>query len=194
MERAPGLQPVSVQGRTDVPDERIGSRRATIWSEKLAEIIWRKLDLDLCLDCNPFTSTDWWQGDKRRWYWKAVGFSPLLRFMRYEKGGMHYPHYDAGYIYPDDNYRTLMSVVLYLTDNKSGFTRMIQDNQEGLPVWDRDHSDWIREPYKKEILSSSVPTAGNGIIFNHRICHDVSLFTDEKPRIIIRGDVIFKSL
>lgn len=144
MSKSPNTEGVSVQGRKDIPDYRIGSVRTTIWSPLLASHIWNKIKT--CIPhrrMTPHDATDWWQGDKDRTTWYPVGFSPMLRFMRYESGGQHYAHYDAGFIYPDDNYRTLQSVVIYLTTNKEGgATRFIEDNQFYLPIWERDHQDW----------------------------------------------------
>jgi hypothetical protein len=142
----------------------------------------------------PTDSTDWWQGDKLRTIWYPVGFSPMLRFMRYDSGGQHYAHYDAGFIYPNDNYRTLQSVVIYLTTNTDGgATRFIEDNQMHLPVWERNHQDWTREVQPSEVLYSSQPQMGKMLIFDHRLCHDVEMYRGNDPRIIIRGDIVFQA-
>ena len=194
MNRSPNFDSVSVQGRTDVKDDRIGSKRTTIWCPRLAEQFYGKLKnvLQNRMMTN-FTATDWWQGDVKRTNWIPIGISPMLRFMKYDEGGQHYAHYDAGFIYPDDNYRTLMSYIVYLTTNENGATRFIYDGQEGFYTWTRNHDDWTREVRKDEILFESVPVCGNVLIFDHRICHDVEKYTGNNPRIIIRGDVIYHS-
>lgn len=199
MMKSPNFEGVSVQGRKDVVDDRIGSLRTSIWSQALAESLFLKIKnyLEPTLYASTYMATDWWQGKTKRYRWDLVGMSPLLRFMKYEKGGEHYAHYDAGYIYKDDNVRTLKSVVIYLTtceEDKGGATRFIKDEQENIPIWDRNHLDWTREVLNKEVIASSRPMAGNILIFNHRECHDVEQYLGDTPRIIIRTDLIYQSI
>lgn len=194
MQRSPNFESVSIQGRKDIVDDRMGSKRTTMWSPELAECFWQMVkDYIPNLTCDENTLTDWWQGDKTRTEWEPVAFSPMLRFMRYEKAGEHYAHYDAGFIYPNDNYRSLKSVVIYLTTNTSGETRFIEDDQTG-PVWDRNHDDFIKRTEIGKAIAASVPEAGNILIFDHRMCHDVAEYKgDEGSRIIIRGDIVYKA-
>jgi len=198
MNLSPNIESVSIQGRKDTLDYRTGSVRTTLWTPSLARQLWNKINH--CLNkrrMNTSSSTDWWQGNKERKIWEPVGLTPLLRFMQYKNQGQHYAHYDAGFIYPDDNYRTLQSVVIYLTTcdpQDGGATRIISDNQEMLPIWDRQHQDWTRETRPEEILFKSHPIQGNIFIFDHRICHDVEMYTGNNPRIIIRTDILFRAI
>lgn len=198
MEQSPRMESVSVQGRKDVPDYRVGSTRTSIWSPKLAEQLWKKIKIDVHSDrehlMHDHSPTDWWQGNKGRRWWTPVGLTPMFRFMRYDAGGQHYAHYDAGFIYPDDCYRTLKSVVIYLTTNEDGgATRFIEDGQGNLPIWDRKHDDWTREVFSQEVITKVQPKAGSILIFDHRLCHDVELYTGTAPRIIIRADVLYRA-
>lgn len=198
MNQSSRIEEVSVQGRKDVPEDRVGSVRTTIWSPQLALQLWKKISPEIREDTAVIMysdwPTDWWQGDRNRHVWWPVGLSPIFRFMRYESGGQHYAHYDAGFIYPDDNYRTLRSVVIYLTTNtEGGATRFIEDGQDEIPIWDRNHDDWTREVKPKEVLAKVQPIKGNILIFDHRLCHDVELYTGKSPRIIIRADILYKS-
>ncbi len=152
------------------------------------------MDIPKLLECEDTTSTDWWQGQITR-RWRYHGVSPLLRFMKYPKGGHHAAHYDAGYIYADSKYRTLFSFVAYFSTNKTGATRIIRDGQENTPIWDRNHADWDRDARPDEIVAESLPVKGNVLFFQHRIPHDVAEYTDEgQDRIIIRGDLIYNAL
>lgn len=198
MNSSPNLEAVGINGFMDNADEsNIGSRRTTMWVPQLANEVWNKLDQTKILTTrimNEQTPTDWWQNDKSRTKWQPYGASPMMRFMRYEKMGQHYAHYDAGFIYEDDNYRTLMSYVIYLTDcEEGGSTRFIKDDQQDTPVWERKHDDWTREANEDEVIFGVQPKKGSILIFDHRLCHDVEQYMGSNPRIIIRGDVIFKS-
>lgn len=194
MGSSPALAPVSIHGRNDIPDEGTGSLRTTAWYPALSEKLWGCIHpWTVSRTMSDTSSTDWWQHGKHR-QWKPIGVSPLLRFMRYEKGGEHFSHYDAGFIYPDTRYRTLMSIVLYLTTNlEGGSTRFITDDQEKKPVWERTHDDWTRRAASHEVRTAVSPQEGAALIFDHRICHDVEPYYGATSRIIIRGDLIFES-
>lgn len=192
------MAPVSIQGLQNVTPETTGSWRTTMFNEEMADGLYRLFrhtSFPKSRLFSPFDSTDWHQGDRKRNTWKWVGVSPVLRYMRYKQAGRHAVHYDCGYIYPDDNIRTLMSFVLYLSTNKTGATRIIDDGQKNIPVWDRNHADWSREATEGEILAESLPVEGSVLLFDHRVPHDVELYDGvEGDRIIIRGDLIFAAV
>lgn len=192
---SPYIAPVGVNGFMDTASEKnIGSKRTTMWAPQLAEEVWKKIDIFLSdRKMGHLTATDWWQGEISR-YWKPVGASPMMRFMKYEKGGEHFAHYDMGYIYPDPNFRTLKSYVIYLTTNEDGgATRFINDGQEKVPIWDRNTEDWTREAREDEVIFSVQPKMGRILLFDHRLCHDVQQFLGNDERMIIRGDIIYQA-
>lgn len=196
MEASNKAFPVSIQGRKDMVDDRAGSVRATAWCPSLAEQFWNKIKhiIPSRKTTNELSPTDWWQ-EKPYYHWEVVGVSPLLRFMKYQAGGQHYSHYDAAFIYPDARYRSLMSIVFYLTTNTDGgATRFVKDGQEHLPIQERDHDDWYRETKDEEVIHAVYPKKGSVLIFDHRICHDVQKYWGEGDRIIIRGDLVFRAL
>lgn len=195
MQSSPQLAPVNYQGNPKNHDENIGSVRTNIWSPELAASIWKKLSSFVApIKADELTLTDWWQGDKTRCQWRPVAISPLMRFMRYDKHGKHWPHYDAGFIYPDDNLRSLLSLVIYLTNHdQGGETRMLDDKQTAA-IWLRDHSDWTCEADDNSVVVACKPQKGRALVFMHRQCHDVSESTGDTPRIIIRTDVLFEAV
>jgi hypothetical protein len=196
--KSPNFENVSVQGRKDIPDDRVGSIRTTAWCPQFAQELWkRKFEMMMFpyVVCSNSTPTDWWQGNDKRLIWQPIGLSPMMRFMKYQKDGQHYAHYDAGFIYPNDNYRTLYSMVIYLTTNEEGgATRFIEDGQDGKNTWDRIHDDWTREARTDEVIFSSKAIKGNVLIFPHRLCHDVEKYLGDSPRIIIRTDILFEAI
>ncbi|MES2824102.1 MAG: 2OG-Fe(II) oxygenase [Pseudomonadota bacterium] len=193
--RAPQFFPVGVQGKPIMDNEVVGSTRATLWSVELAKQIWEKIKPYVSeRKMDEKSATDWWQGDKERRQWQPVMCSPIFRFMKYECEGKHLPHYDNAFIYSDDSLRTLQSVVIYLTSSRiGGETRMISDDQQNLPIWSRNHDDWFREARADEVICQARAIAGNALIFDHKICHDVQTHADKEPRIIIRTDIIFEA-
>ncbi len=191
--------PVSVSGHPSVATE-LGSVRATAWAPQLASELWRCLKHVIPPErrMTPTTPTDWYALDGRlaHRHWRAVGIGPVLRFMRYEAGGRHYAHYDMGFDYPDAR-RTLMSLVVYLSEaapGDGGCTRIVQDGQQALPVWRRNHEDWTRDVADEEVVAAIRPQLGDVLIFDHRLCHDVEPYRGQSSRVIIRGDVVFEAL
>lgn len=198
---APISAPVSVAGFNESMSSAntegvAGSMRTTMWAPDLANKVWDQIKMFFGPRyMENVTSTDWWQPKESQLHrhWAAVGASPMMRFMRYEDGGEHYAHYDAGYFYPDGEHRTLMSFVMYLTTNtKGGATRFIKDAQSDLPVWKRTHNDWDRQVHDDEVIKAVQPLEGSILVFDHRLCHDVQPYIGENPRIIVRGDIIYK--
>lgn len=196
MKQAPNSAPVSVQGNQDYLDNKVGSIRTTMWNTSFAEQLWKLFDRhfgEVWRIMDGQTLTDWWQHGEN-YEWKTVAISPMIRYMKYQEGGQHYAHYDAAYIYPDTDYRSLMSIVIYLTDNETGCTRFIRDGQTDH-IKNRIHDDWTRETKEEEILAKVKPRQGRMLIFDHRMCHDVEKYDgSEGDRIIIRGDLIFKAI
>ncbi len=191
-------EPVGVSGRTDCED--LGSVRATAWSRELAGDLWTRLAPAVPAVCflGPLDATDGFATATRAGHrtWRLVGLSPLLRFMRYETGGRHRGHYDAGFDHGDGR-RTLLSAVFFLTDaapHEGGSTRLLVDGQEHVPVWARDHDDWDRDAAEDEVRLAIRPERGAVLVFPHRTCHDVQRWGGTGPRIIVRADIVYEAV
>jgi hypothetical protein len=198
---------VGVQGLSDNTEE--GSRRVNMWSPELAKLLWdRAQSKGITFDIKGSESveTDWyvplWPDEPNVFTkWKAIAFSPLLRVMAYRCGGQHYPHYDAPYFHPT-GHRTLTSFVLYLTPSdatgtlRSGTTAFTNDPvNDGIPLGERDYSDWKRQALRDEIYYSSTPATGKLLSFPHRMCHAVMPWENKNlTRYIVRGDVIYEPI
>lgn len=204
--------PVAVSGYQTADQDEIGSVRATGWGPELALHLWSKIwepVLDVMLDSefdfitvDDFTPTDWFEiSNKRKEHrkWIPTGISPVLRFMEYRSGGKHNTHYDMCFDYeahdPNDQRRTLLSVVWYLNDepNSGGCTRFIEDGQGHLPIQQRNLDDWTRSAREDEVIATKSPHQGGALIFWHRMAHDVQEFVGNS-RIIIRGDMEFTAV
>lgn len=79
--------PVTIQGLQEVTSDSIGSERITAFAPKIADRIYSKIKDSLPKEkiCSLNTLTDWWQESSTNSY-EFVGVSPMLRFMKYEKG------------------------------------------------------------------------------------------------------------
>lgn len=191
--------PVGVTGIAAM-SSGIGSTRATAWAPLLANALFDRLcpSMPSIRVVTDTGFTDCFATEQRAQHnrWRLLGLTPLLRFMRYERGGQHYGHYDAAYDYGDGR-RTLMSVVFYLSDSRaSGATRFLKDRngQEALLSSQRDFSDWDREAHDDEILARVLPTRGRVVVFDHCLCHDVERWVEDGERFIIRADLVFEAI
>ncbi|MEO8354213.1 MAG: NAD(+) synthase [Chthoniobacteraceae bacterium] len=188
--------PVGVTGVCDA--HGIGSQRAAAWSPELSCVLWQKLApvVPSVRFLDQYSPTDGFATPTRAGHrsWRVVGLSPLLRFMRYDRGGQHFAHYDAGFDYGDGR-RTLLSVVFYLSDAaESGATRFVRDGQSSKPVGERDFSDWDRETRADEVAFAVHPKTGDVLVFDHRLCHDVQRWDGPTPRVIVRADVVYEAI
>lgn len=194
MQATATTEPVGVTGVRGCTE--IGSDRATAFSAELAADLWRRVRpaVPAVRFLGPFDPTDGFVAPGHR-SWRVVGLSPVLRFMRYRPGGRHLCHYDAGFDYGDGR-RTLMSLVLFLTDpgppTAGGALRFVRDGQHDLPVWARDHGDWDRDTRPDEVVLTIRPELGAAVLFDHRTCHDVETWRGPGPRVIIRADVVYE--
>lgn len=196
METSGRAEPVGVSGIRD--SYGIGSVRATAWCIDLSRALGQRLAplLPSVRFLDQRCPTDAFATPERPSHrsWRLVGLSPLLRFMRYDPGGRHLCHYDAGFDYGDGR-RTLLSVVFYLTDApRSGATRFVRDGQEHLPVGERDFSDWNRDARDEDVVATVHPRVGRALVFDHRLCHDVQRWEGPGPRVIIRADVVYETI
>ena len=196
MARSGQAEPVGVTGVKD--SYGVGSVRATAWSPDLARALWSRLRpaVPAVRFLDGMSPTEGFATNERAGHrsWRVVGLSPVLRFMRYEPGGKHLCHYDAGFDYGDGR-RTLLSVVFYLTDApRSGATRFVRDGQGSLPVAERAFADWSRETRADEVIASVHPRRGDVLLFDHRVCHDVEEWRGPGARVIVRADVVYEAI
>ena len=171
---------------------KIGSYRATAFDESLSDRIWERLRpvLPNVRNMTELTPTD----HDGYPVWRPVGINPMLRFIRYEKGGYLVPHYDSGFDYGDSRF-TLMSVVITIAkpvDAKVGDTRFLLDKQRNVPVDERSFTDWHDAPTAEDILFEVSASVGDAVVFDHRLLHDTSVWDHESSRIILRTDVVFE--
>ena len=172
--------------------DQVGSWRASVFDKRLAQIIWDRIapHINRLRLMNEHTPTDW---DKSP-AWRAVGISPLMRFIRYTSDGLLVPHYDAPYIYHEGK-RTLMSLILYLTGNDAahgGATRFIDDPQASIPVERRSLEDWSELATPDQVLTSISPSVGSILLFDHRLLHDSEPYSGSAEKVIMRTDIVFE--
>lgn len=193
----------------------VGSKRVTVFDRTLARLLNQRLSnyiSDMVMEsygCDESTRifneipleiniSDDSCVDAKNGTYQFVSVSPLFRYMEYSEGGEHFPHYDAPYKY-DEGYQTLLSGVLYLTDNhgEGGETTFIADEKNMYKDFvERDTSDWKRQAEDDEVYFSVTPSVGKILVFQHQMCHGVSEYTpkDGKKRIIVRFDIIYKKV
>jgi hypothetical protein len=172
-------------------DLYLGSQRVSLWAPELSEQLYQLL-LPFLSDreFNNFSRTDFWQ-QPSSYRWKPIGLSPLLRIMSYPPGAQHLPHYDAAYFYPDARYRSLMSVLFYLSTHEiGGATRILKDGQDNVPENQRIHQDRNLPALEEEVLLKVQPKAGSVFLFDHRLYHDAEPCNEE--RMLIRTDLVFE--
>lgn len=158
----------------------MGSERASLYNVKLAKILWGRLrpNLELLQQAeNPIT--DWQKGE----IYRLVGINPLFRFIGYNSGGELTTHYD--YSAKLGEYKTIFSLVFYLTSNEFGATIFYEDPQGS--EWDKNLEDKPLN-WKGKITERVCPEAGKALIFPHHKLHSGEKVKDFK--LIIRTDIV----
>lgn len=122
---------------------------------------------------------------------EMINVSQYFRFMKYESGGEHFPHYDSDFVYDYNGAVTKYSLVVYFNDCDSGELAFIDDVTEHSG----DCSDWERQATDEEIWLKIKPSCMKIVLFPHTLCHTVLPFTDKNnTRYICRGDILFNNL
>jgi NAD+ synthetase len=168
----------------------IGSYRLSFYDESFSTYLWKKVNM-MIEPYYYFSDKDSMDFYPNRVY-RPIGINPLMRVIKYsDSNNCLVSHYDAPYDFKDGR-KTLMSVVIYLTNNcTDGHTRFLEDDQEHIPVNNRDLSDKKTMGNPCDVLYQFNCIAGSAVIFNHRILHDACpVLIGHK--IIIRTDIIFE--
>ena len=174
------VENVSITGIKKNMNDGQGSSRYSTNSPKLSEYltnILNSFNLNILADFHE-------DFDSINNICKYSKVSDYFRFMKYENGGQHYPHYDSDFVI-DKNTITKYSLVMYFNDCEDGELVFCKDFREN-----HQNSDWDRQVKEKEILLKIKPKAGMIVLFPHTLCHTVLPFTGEE-RNIVRGDLEF---
>lgn len=169
--------PVGIDGiaKNYVQGEKVHSFRSTIYSEDLANILYQKIKFLLKNKTNIYDS-----GNELQHY----NINPSFRYINYTDKGILVPHYDFPYK-KCENDLSLMSLVLYLTNNSDGgATQFIKEYREN------DDTDWDRSANQSEVIGSFNPKAGSALLFPHNMLHQSLMSKEEK--IIIRTDIMYR--
>ena len=174
------VENVSITGIKENMNDGQGSSRYSTNSPKLSEYLTNILN-SFNLNIRADFHRDY---DSVSNICKYSKVSDYFRFMKYENGGQHYPHYDSDFVI-DKNTITKYSLVMYFNDCKDGELVFCKDFREN-----HQNSDWNRQVKEEEILLKIKPKAGMIVLFPHTLCHAVLPFTGEE-RNIVRGDLEF---
>lgn len=168
---------VNFNGR-EAKDQPVGSKRVCMNSDSLAKLLTevvKNLGLVDIINDTP-TSVS-----------KFIQVSKYFRLMKYERYGEHAPHYDSDFKLGYDYYFTGYSLVLYLTNNKTGELAFCNDSRG-------ETTDWTRQAHDDEIYLKVSPKEGRIVLFPHTLCHSVLPFNEDSVRMVVRGDLIFQGL
>lgn len=178
------IYPVSVSGLKDGAGayaNTAGSERFCTMDYGLAEILTEMI--------KGRSAVDIIQDENGKWM-EFINVSQYFRFMRYQTGGEHFPHYDSDYHYEYNNTYTKYSLVAYFTDCKSGEFAFVEPKGT---EFEGGNTDWSRQATDAECYLKIMPQPLKILVFPHTLCHTVLPFTDkDQVRIICRGDLLFK--
>ena len=119
-----------------------------------------------------------------------------IRFMEYQQGGEHYPHYDCDFEI-DENVITKYTLVMYFSNNPNdGEFVFVKDkdgvNPSNINIKNVFDYDWTEQAKDDEVLLKINPSVGKIIIFPHSLCH--SVLKTNSPRKIARLDIAMEKI
>ncbi len=182
---------VGIDGRLasfDAERHALVNLRASVFDAALADALYERLRLVLppLRTLDAYSSTD--HDDHA--VWRARGLNTLFRFVAYENGGALCAHHDSTFDLGDGRRRTLMSVILSLTEG--GATRLLVDSQRHLPRRERIFEDAPLPAADSDVLNRIDSRRGRALIFDHRIFHDAPSWTGPGRRVLLRTDLVFE--
>lgn len=170
-----------IDGYSDVSD--IMSNRKSLYSVKLSEVLFNNVyNYITKIKIANRAITDWNENE----VYRCVGINPLFRYIEYLKHGKLIPHYD--YSFSDGEFKSLYSVVIYMSDNTDGETSFMVD--ENINVWNKDLADKSNFEYTEYLKIK--PKKGRIVIFPHHLLHCGLEANDKK--VLLRSDLMFKKL
>ena len=139
-----------------------------IKSKKLSQLLWNRL-------LNTFEISDFKNikpyGFDNDGIWRPHSINPLFRICKYNPGGHFKKHRDGGFVV-NDNFRSVMTLIVYLNDNFTDGETQIYDNQK---------CHFVR------------PEIGKCIIFNHDLEHK-GIAVSKNTKYILRTDIMFQRI
>jgi len=117
--------------------------------------------------------------------YQMIGLNPLIRFISYNKNNHKLiPHYDIPVtINKEKNITTLKTLVLYLNDANSGYTRFLKDTRK----------ESLTDSFQSfPIIKEQKPQKGLGIIFNHGIFHESAEIKNNDNKLIITTEICYQ--
>jgi hypothetical protein len=187
------VTPVGINGMAKgfEPGDQVGFWRASAVDATLAAMMWERVPPQL-KEPRRFDETTHadWEGHTG---WTPDGVNSLFRFLLYRAGeGSLIAHYDAPYVQSNER-QTLYSFLIYLTDSQeSGATRFLDDGQDGVPFSQRQFADWDRHGAPSEVRHVVRAKAGDALLFEHRVLHDVLLKSGPADELSLRLDLLFR--
>lgn len=170
-----------------------GSERVSWYSVHLADLLWEYLEENIPHLIVNDGSVQFSAYIDNKTY-RAVGINPLMRFIGYKDGGMLVPHYDYPYI--DKNYKSMYSLIIYLTDNTTGKTRFHKEDEFPFSFEDWDYNEAVQFNevcVPENFMFENTPQKLSIIMFPHFMLHDCMPVINES-KVIIRTDVMYEEI
>lgn len=112
----------------------------------------------------------------------VLGVNPYHRFVKYMPNAKLVAHYDGHNIF-DENTQTIMTMLIYLTDNQTGDTIFLEDSQKFIAHHERIKVN-IR-PEDEQIILAIKPKMGDILLFNQHLLHSTKQLHFENKDLIL---------
>lgn len=178
-----------VQYPTDNHGQRTVNMNVGSWRQAFTSDLLPKLLLEALGDKVP--RIKFHEGD----YWRLVGVNSYMRHMRYAEGSLLHAHRDGNYSYSPD-VKNLMSVIVYLTDNESGATRFLIENDDAELVGGTSAiaNDWKNEATENDVQLKIKPKRGQVLVFDTQLLHDSERVAAGHEKVVLLTELTYQRI
>ncbi len=165
--------------------EEKGIKRSTFFSPQIAQRLFRQMQI---LNYNNSFSMSGSIESKKlpnsleSQNYEFAMINPVFRFVKYSSSQSLIPHYDKS-IEKSASLRSTHTLIIYLSPNSTGATRLIKEKFENHELKDWDKSQ-VSQLLPSDIYKEITPERGRLFIFEHGLLHDGAPVEDEEKLIL----------
>lgn len=169
--------------------EEVVSQRASIYDYEFSQVLFNRIK-NFIPPYFSFANNDFSVNVKsKNVNYNVLGINPYHRFVKYEAQGKLLAHYDGHYEF-DEHTQTIMTMLIYLTNNQTGDTIFLEDSQKFTPHHERKLL--TIKPEKENIILSIKPKMGDILLFNQHLLHSTKRLHFENKDLILTDLVVSK--
>jgi hypothetical protein len=163
-------------------NDEISSLRASIYDIEFSAILFERMRHFLPPYIS-FGSNDYSvKVSSQNVNYHLLGVNPYHRIVKYTPHAKLVAHYDGHNVFDSDT-QTIMTMLIYLTNNQTGDTVFLEDSQKFIPHDERKKVNI--NPEDEQIILAIKPKMGDVLLFNQHLLHSTNRLHFENKDLIL---------